>query len=127
MDRDSRTTSGRHTGVLMSSDNAVTRFRKPLVEYLVSGLEENDKWVRILAADMLGCVGDPRTVEYLKPLLADRDRDLRIISAHAIDMIGSQRAALTRSEPDPCASCMIRYIAEEALMKQRPRDEYARH
>jgi HEAT repeats len=127
MDRDSRTMAGSDAGVRVSSETAVSRFRKPLVEYLVSGLEENDKWVRIFAADMLGCVGDPRTVEYLKPLLADRDQDLRIISANAIDMIDSQRAALTRSEPDYCASCMIRYIAEEALMRQRSRDENTRH
>jgi HEAT repeat protein len=119
--------AGRDAGILVSSENAVSRFRRPLVDYLVSGLEENDKWIRILAADMLGCVGDPRTVEYLKPLLADHDRDLRLIAAHAIDMIGSQRAALTRSEPDHCASCMIRYIAEEALMRQKSRDENARH
>ena len=100
-------------GVLVSS--AVTRFRKPLVEYLISGLEENDKWVRILAADMLGSTGDPRAVAYLKPLLVDRDRDLRIISAQAMDLIHSQQVVVSRSQPDRCASCMIRLIAEEAL------------
>jgi HEAT repeat protein len=127
MDRDSRTMAGRDAGVLVSSETAVSRFRKPLVEYLVSGLEENDKYVRILAADMLGYVGDSRTVEYLKPLLANRDRDLRSISAHAIEMIHSHQTALLRSQPDQCASCMIRHIAEEALIRQRSRDENARH
>lgn len=126
MDRDSRTMAGRDSGILMQPEVAVSRFRRPLVDYLVSGLEESDKWVRILAADILGCVGDPRSVEYLKPLLADRDQDIRIIAAHSIDMIDSQRTALTRSEPDHCASCMIRYIAEEALIKQKSRDENAR-
>jgi len=119
MERDPGTTEGRDSGTLISSENALSRFRKPLVEYLVSGLEENDKWVRILAADMLGCVGDSGCVGYLKPLLADRDRDIRIVSAHAIDMIGSHRSAFIRSESDPCASCMIRYIAQEALVKQK--------
>lgn len=119
MERDTGTTEGRDSGALASSENAVTRFRKPLVEYLVSGLEENDKWVRILAADMLGYVGDARCIGYLKPMLADRDRDIRIVSAHAIDMIGSPRSAFFRSESDPCGSCMIRYIAQEALVKQK--------
>jgi HEAT repeat protein len=127
MDRDSRTMAGRDTGVLMSSETSVSRFRRPLVEYLISGLEENDKWVRILAADMLGYVGDPRAVKYLKPLLADRDRDLRIIAAHSLDMIDSHQTSLLQSQPDQCASCMIRHIAEEALLRQRSRDENARH
>jgi HEAT repeat protein len=105
-------------GVLVSS--AVTRFRKPLVDYLISGLEENDKWVRILAADMLGSAGDPRAVAYLKPLLVDRDRDLRIISAQAMDLIHSQQVVVSRSHPDRCASCMIRLIAEEALTQAKP-------
>jgi HEAT repeat protein len=113
--------TGGDEGVLVSSATAVNRFRKPLVDYLISGLEENDKWVRILAADMLGSAGDPRAVEYLKPLLVDRDRDLRLISAQAMDMIHSQEAIISRSQPDRCASCMIRLIAEEALTQHKPR------
>ena len=113
--------TGGGEGAGVPSVTAVNRFRKPLVDYLISGLEENDKWVRILAADLLGSAGDPRATEYLKPLLADRDRDLRIISAQAMDMIHSQQAAVFRSQPDHCASCMIRLIAEEALTKQKPR------
>ncbi len=101
--------------------SAVNRFRKPLVDYLISGLEENDKWVRVLAIDMLGSAGDPRAVEYLKPLLVDRDQDLRTISAQAMEMIHSQEAITSRSEPDRCAGCMIRLIAEEALTQARPR------
>jgi HEAT repeat protein len=113
--------TGGDEGVRVSSALAVTRFRKPLVDYLISGLEENDKWVRVLAIDLLGSTGDLRAVEYLKPLLVDRDRDLRMISARAMDMIHSQQAAISRSQPDPCASCMIRIIAEEALTQTRPR------
>jgi hypothetical protein len=111
--------TGRETGILVPSATAMTRFRKPLVDYLISGLEENDKWVRILAADMLGSTGDPRAVEYLKPLLVDHDQDLRIISAQAMDMIYSQQAIVSRSQPDRCSSCMIRLIAEEALTQNR--------
>ena len=119
MNSDTGKMMGRDNGVLVSSAMAVNRFRKPLVDYLISGLEEKDTWVRIFAADMLGSAGDPRAVEYLKPLLVDRDRDLRTISAHAMDMIFSQQAAVSQKEPDRCASCMIRLIAEEALMQQK--------
>jgi HEAT repeat protein len=112
---------GGDEGVPASSASSVIRFRNPLVDYLISGLEEDDKWVRILAIDMLGSAGDIRAVEHLKPLLVDRDRDLRTITAQAMDMIHSQQAAISRSQPDPCASCMIRLIAEEALTQAKPR------
>jgi hypothetical protein len=121
MNSDTEKRTGGDGGVMVSSASAVTRFRKPLVDYLISGLEENDKWVRILAIDMLGSAGDARAVEYLKPLLVDRDRDLRIISAQAMDMIHSQQAVISRSQPDRCASCMIRFIAEEALTQAKLR------
>jgi HEAT repeat protein len=122
MNSDAEKKWGGGEGVLISSASAVTRFRKPLVDYLISGLEENDKWVRILAIDMLGSAGDPRAVEYLHPLLVDRDRDIRAISAHAMDMIHSQQVVISRSQPDRCASCMIRFIAEEALTQARPQE-----
>jgi HEAT repeat protein len=121
MNGDTEKKRGGDERIPMSSASAVTRFRKPLVDYLISGLEENDKWVRILAIEMLGSAGDPRAVEYLKPLLVDRDRDLRTISAQAMDMIHSQQEIISRSQPDQCASCMIRFIAEEALTQARPR------
>ena len=121
MNSDRGKMTGGDEGLLVPSAIGMTRFRKPLVDYLISGLEENDKWVRIFAADMLGSAGDPRAVEYLKPLLVDRDRDLRTISAQAMDMIHSQQAVVSRSQPDWCASCMIRFIAEEALTQTRPR------
>jgi hypothetical protein len=99
--------------------DSVTRFRKPLVDYLVSGLEVNDKWVRIFSADMLAHVGDPRAAEYLKPLLVDRDQDLRMISTHAIELILSRHSVVSRPQ-DQCESCMIRLIAEEALTQKKP-------
>jgi HEAT repeat protein len=121
MDSDTGKIKEREAGVLVLSPSAVTRFRKPLVDYLISGLEEEDKWVRILAAGMLGTAGDPRAVESLKPLLVDRDRDIRTISAQSLEMIHSQQAVISRSLPDHCASCMIRLIAEEALTQAKQR------
>jgi HEAT repeat protein len=121
MNSDTGKMMGTDNGVLVSSAIAVNRFRKPLVDYIISGLEENDTWVRIFAADMLGSAGDPRALEYLKPLLVDRDRDLRIISAQAMDMIYSRQTVISRSQPDRCTSCMIRLIAEEALAQHKQR------
>lgn len=121
MESDTGKMTEKETSSLVSSASAVTRFRKPLVDYLISGLEEKDTWVRIFAAAMLGNAGDPRAVEYLKPMLVDRDQDLRTISAHAMDMIFSQQASVCRKEPDRCASCMIRLIAEEALTLRKNR------
>jgi hypothetical protein len=121
MKSDTRKSTGEDSAILASSASEVSRFRKPLVDYLISGLEEDNKWIRILAADMLGSAGDARAVDHLRPLLVDRDRDLRLISAQALDMIHSQQAAVSRSRPDMCASCMIRLIAEEALTQQKPR------
>jgi HEAT repeat protein len=121
MNSDTGKMTGKDNGVLVPSAMAMNRFRRPLIDYLLSVLEENDKLVRILAAEMLGIAGEPRALEYLKPLLVNRDRDLRIISAQAMDMILSQQAVVSRSQPDPCASCMIRLIADEVLKKQKQR------
>lgn len=122
MNSNRRKMTGRDEGTQVSSAMAMTRFRKPLVDYLLSGLEENDTWVRVFAAEMLGSVGDPRAVEYLKPLLVDRDRDLRIIAARAMEAIYSQQTAVSRSQHDHCATCMIRLIAEEALSRSNQRE-----
>ena len=120
MDSDKRKRTERNDRGPVPPVSAMTRFRKPLVDYLISGLEEDDKWVRILAIDLLGSAGDPRAMDYLKPLLVDRDRDLRIISAHAMDMIHSEQVVVFGAQPDHCASCMIRLIAEEALSQHKP-------
>lgn len=121
MDRDTGKMMERDTLAPVSPATALTRFRKPLVDYLISGLDENDKWVRILAADLPGSAGDPRAIEYLKPLLVDRDRDLRTISRQAMEMIRAKQDAVSFSQRDPCGSCMIRLIAEEALTLRKNR------
>jgi len=121
MDNNAGKRSSCEEGPRAPSVSAVARFKKPLVEYLLSGLEEEDKWVRILAIDMLGNTGDSRVADYLTPLLVDRDPDLRTIAAQAIEMIRSQQATLSPKQPDRCSGCMIRLIAEEALTRARPR------
>ncbi|MGB8309107.1 MAG: HEAT repeat domain-containing protein [Methanoregula sp.] len=94
---------------------AVKKFQKPLFEYLISGLNAEDKWVRVMAAGMLGALGDPGATAHLKPLAVDRDADLREISRNSLKMLASGYAFLGTGRQDPCDSCMIRIIAEEAL------------
>jgi HEAT repeat protein len=105
----------REAAALSVSMMAMKKFQQPMIEYLLSGLEENDKWVRVMAAEMLGTIGDSRSAEHLKPLLAERDRDLRIAAAKSLAMIRSSGVALSLSQPDNCESCMIRLVADEAL------------
>ena len=50
--------AGGITGVKDPAE-ALKKFRQPLFEYLVSGLEAEDKRVQLMAAGMLGALGDP--------------------------------------------------------------------
>ena len=105
------------TAALSVSLAAIKKFRQPMIEYLKSGLEDNDKWVRVMAAEMLGAVGDHHSAAHLKPLLADRDRDLRIVAAKSLAMIRSPHLFFALSQVDNCENCMIRLVANEALEK----------
>jgi HEAT repeat protein len=116
MNRDIKNETAMEVAALSVSMTAIKKFRKPMVEYLLSGLEENDKWVRIMAAEMMGAIGDPRSAEHLIPLLADRDRDLRTVAAKSLAMIRSPDM-FALSQADNCENCMIRLIADEALGK----------
>ncbi len=127
--RDARQTAKNDDG----SAEMLERFRKPLIHYLLSGLAEDDKWVRYLAMEMLGAIRDPMTISYLIPLLADGDGDIRAGAARAIDAIGSSRMTFARIQKSGCDSCLIRIIAQEALSArntgktdtvQSPADEY---
>jgi HEAT repeat protein len=107
------------TGAPSASVDAMERFRQPLVEYLVSSLEIDDKWVRILALEMLGMVGDARSAGRIRPLLADRDHDLRMAASRSMDMIRSPGSTDSRFPADSCGDCMIRHLACEALEQLR--------
>jgi len=106
---------------------AIKKFRQPMIEYLLSGLEDDNRWVRIMAAEMLGTIGDPCTAGYLKPLLAEHDRDMRIVAARSLAMIRSPGAIFPLSLVDNCGDCMIRLVASEALERLKAQKEVARH
>ena len=114
-DADNKTAMGRASPWL--SSNALKRFQQPLVNYLISGLEEGDKSVQIMAAQLLGAIGDPRTTEHVKLLLASNDRDLRAVAAQSLAMFHSPRSMESLVQADTCDTCMIRLIAEEAIQK----------
>jgi HEAT repeat protein len=96
---------------------ALEKFGKPAVDYLHKALDDDDKWVRYMAADALGNIGDVRSVERLIPLLNDQDQDVRFATAYALGNIGHPSAedALTRT----CTrdNCFVKVAAEEALEK----------
>lgn len=98
------------------SVSAVGKFRQPLVEYLISGLDDNDKWVRVMAAELLGTVGDSRSARALQPLLAGWDSDLRLAAARSLARIHSPQSAVIPAALS-CDHCMIRLVADEALTR----------
>lgn len=117
MNQDIKNETAMEVAALSLSMMAMKKFQQPMVEYLLSGLEDNDKWVRVMAAEMLGIIGDRRSAEHLKPLLVQRDKDLRIAAAKSLAMIRTPRVAVVRLQEDTCENCMIRLVADEALEK----------
>ena len=104
-------------------ESAIARekFRKPLVNYLFSGLEEKNAGVRIMVAEMLRDIADARMIEYLQPFLVDQLPDVRAVSKNVLERVCDNLTAGSGSWPDSCGNCMNRFIAEEALMKLRSR------
>lgn len=98
------------------SSVALERFRTPLVAYLAGGLECDDTRVRVVAAGMLGALGDPGAGVYLRPLAVDADADVRAAALAALAQLGTYSGKQPACpEALPCQNCMIRLIAEEAL------------
>lgn len=102
------------------SSVALERFRTPLVAYLAGGLESNDKWVRVMAAGMLGALGDPGTAAFLRPLAADADADVRAAALASLAQLETYSGHPPACpEALSCQNCMIRLIAEEALASRK--------
>lgn len=58
------------------------------VEYLTYILKDEDKWVRYLAAEALGEIGDKRGVDSLVTALRDTEQDVRIAASRSLWHIG---------------------------------------
>ena len=103
---------------------ALEKFSQPIVEYFINALTNEDKWVRYLAAESLGNIGDLRSIASLNLLRSDKDPDLRFVSGQSLCKIGTLQGILTDSRKMGCDTCLIRYIAEEVLV-QRNRTQSA--
>ncbi len=97
---------------------ALEKFTKPITEHLINALNDEDKWVRYLAAEALGNLRDPRAIGPLNLLLSDKNPDLRFISGQSLNKITYVRDILTDSKKKGCDTCLIRYIAEEVLVQR---------
>jgi HEAT repeat protein len=96
---------------------ALEKFGKPAVDYLHKALDDDDKWVRYMAADALGNIGDVRSIERLIPLLNDQDQDVRFATAYALGNIGHPSAEQALTQTCNRDNCFVKVAAEEALVK----------
>jgi HEAT repeat protein len=96
---------------------ALEKFGKPAIDYLHKALDDEDKWVRYMAADALGNIGDVRSIDRLIPLLNDQDQDVRFATAYALGNIGHPSAAQALAETCSRDNCYVKVAAEEALAK----------
>ena len=110
-------TNKRSPDTLKSLD-ALEKFTLPIIDYFTKALTHEDKWVRYLAAEALGSIGDARAVEPLNRLRADKDPDLRFVSDQSLRNIRYMQEILTDSGKMGCDTCLIRYIAEEVLIQR---------
>ncbi len=100
---------------------ALEKFTLPIIEHFINALNHEDKWVRYLAAEALGNLGDLRAVAHLTMLRSDTDPDLRFVSDQSLNKIAYVREILHDSRKMGCDTCLIRYIAEEVLdQRNRP-------
>ena len=84
----------------------------------INALNNEDKWVRYLAAEALGNMGDLRSIAYLDLLRSDKDPDLRFVSGQSLSKIAYLREILADPRKMGCDTCLIRYIAEEVLVQR---------
>ncbi len=102
----------------LRSLHALEKFTLPIIEHFTIALHNDDKWVRYLAAEALGDLGDPRAIEPLNLLRNDKDPDLQFFSSLSLSKIVYLRELLSNSGKMGCETCLMRYIAEEALVQK---------
>jgi hypothetical protein len=96
---------------------ALEKMGKPAVDYLIHALKDPDKWVRYVAADALGNIGDSCCVENLIEALKDGDQDVRFAVAGALGKVGIGNVRASEALTQVCDgdNCYVRIAAEEAL------------
>ncbi len=89
------------------------------VEYLIIDLSDEDKWVRIAAADVLSESGDTRALPYLAGMVTDPDRDVRFAAVASLGKLGDPGGCQALATAVNDESWFIRIAAEEAILAIR--------
>ena len=89
------------------------------IEYLIIDLNDEDKWVRIAAADVLSEAGDLRALPYLARMVTDPDRDVRFAAVASLGKLGDPGGCQALAVAAHDKSWFIRIAAEEAILAIR--------
>ncbi|MDD1673344.1 MAG: HEAT repeat domain-containing protein [Methanomicrobiales archaeon] len=116
MEEDVRNLQDESKGNRWRYAEALEKMGKPAVEYLIHALKDPDKWVRYVAADALGNIGDPCCVDDLIVALKDGDQDVRFAVAGALGKVGNGNPRAMEALDQVCRgdNCYVRIAAEEA-------------
>jgi HEAT repeat protein len=95
----------------------LTLFGRKAFEYLVISLWDQDKWVRIAAADSLADLKDTRSYQFLVTLLNDTDNDVRFAAAASLGKLGDTRALGPLRSACSDRNYYVRQVAKQSLDK----------
>ncbi|MCK9591548.1 MAG: HEAT repeat domain-containing protein [Methanoregula sp.] len=93
------------------------KFGPPATEFLIKALDDDDRWVRYLAADALANIGATKSVDSLIARLKDTDQDVRFAAAAALGKIGDPKAIPDLQSVIKRDNGYVKIAAEEALEK----------
>ena len=86
-------------------------------EHLVTSLWDQDKWVRIAAADALAGLEDLRAYRYMVALLSDTDPDVRFAISVSLGRLGDARAIRPLESACHDRNYFVRQGAGESLKR----------
>ena len=101
----------------------ITLFGRKAFEYLVISLWDQDKWVRIAAADALADIHDPRSLRFLVSLMKDSDNDVRFAAAVSLGKFGDPRALGPLKYACGDRNYYVRQAAKHAIESLSPATE----
>jgi HEAT repeat protein len=97
--------------VCQASTEALAKLGRPVVGPLTLALSNGNRQTRLLGANALGEIGDPRAVDPLIEVLEDDDSQVRQAAISALQKIGDRQAV------EPCIALLgdgDRYVRREA-------------
>lgn len=93
----------------------LSKLGKPALEHIAHALDDDDKWVRYVAADALGSIHDPTSVDHLIHALHDVDQDVRFAASYALGALKDPKAIPALEGVCTSDNCFVRVAASEAL------------